>query len=146
MIRSSKNLYSGLMFVAFGAAGLYFGRGLTVGTAQNMGAGYFPQMISWGLLLMGVTLSVGAFLVDGERVGAIKLRPLAAVLAAVVLFALLARPFGLVVAVMAMTVVSTLGSDRPRILETLILALVLAIAASAIFIYGVGLPLKVWPL
>ena len=50
----TKDFLSGLMFVAFGLAALYFGQHLAVGTPVRMGPGYVPRMLSMILLALGV--------------------------------------------------------------------------------------------
>ena len=49
----SKDLLSGLMFIAFGMAALYFGQKLALGTPVRMGPGYVPRMLSFILLCLG---------------------------------------------------------------------------------------------
>ncbi|MBL0901623.1 MAG: tripartite tricarboxylate transporter TctB family protein, partial [Reyranella sp.] len=48
----SKDFLSGLMFIAFGLAALYFGQRLALGTPVRMGPGYVPRMLS--LILLGL--------------------------------------------------------------------------------------------
>ena len=47
----SKDLLSGLMFIAFGMAALYFGQKLALGTPVRMGPGYVPRMLAFILLV-----------------------------------------------------------------------------------------------
>jgi len=49
----SKDLLSGLMFIAFGMVALYFGQKLALGTPVRMGPGYVPRMLSFILLCLG---------------------------------------------------------------------------------------------
>ena len=49
----SKDLLSGLMFIAFGMVALYFGQKLALGTPVRMGPGYVPRMLSFILLSLG---------------------------------------------------------------------------------------------
>jgi hypothetical protein len=49
----SKDLLSGLMFIVFGMAALYFGRKLALGTPVRMGPGYVPRMLAFILLCLG---------------------------------------------------------------------------------------------
>ena len=49
----SKDLLSGLMFIAFGIVALYFGQKLALGTPVRMGPGYVPRMLSFILLSLG---------------------------------------------------------------------------------------------
>ncbi|MCA0302961.1 MAG: tripartite tricarboxylate transporter TctB family protein [Proteobacteria bacterium] len=49
----SKDLLSGLMFIAFGMGALYFGQKLALGTPVRMGPGYVPHMLSFIMLSLG---------------------------------------------------------------------------------------------
>ena len=49
----SKDLLSGLMFIAFGIGALYFGQKLALGTPVRMGPGYVPHMLSFIMLSLG---------------------------------------------------------------------------------------------
>ena len=49
----SKDLLSGLMFIAFGLGALYFGQKLALGTPVRMGPGYVPHMLSFIMLSLG---------------------------------------------------------------------------------------------
>lgn len=42
--KNPKDFWSGILFVTFGCAGLWFGRDYVVGTARRMGPGYFPLL------------------------------------------------------------------------------------------------------
>lgn len=145
MVRSLKNLLSGLLFLAFAAAGLYFGSSLTLGTARNMGPAYFPMIVSTILAVIGTSLVLIAFVVDDEGVNRPRIRALVPVAASVVLFAVAIRPLGLVISVFLMTIVASFGDRESSLLERLALALGLATAATLLFVYGIGLPIEVFP-
>ena len=51
----SKDLLSGLMFIAFGMTALYFGQKLALGTPVRMGPGYVPRMLSFILLSLAAS-------------------------------------------------------------------------------------------
>jgi hypothetical protein len=55
------------------------------------------------------------------------------------------RSLGLVLATLALVVVSSLGGWEFRLREVTILAFVLTGVAVALFVYSLGLPLSVWP-
>ena len=144
-IRSGKNVLAGLLFAGFGVLGLVLGRDYEAGTAFRMGAGYFPMVVGWALVLLGLSLLVMGLSVEGERMKGVRVRPLFFVLASVVLFAVLVRPFGLIVATVVMTLVARAGGWDWKPLEIALLALVLAGGAVLLFVQGLGLPVSVWP-
>ena len=57
-----------------------------IGTAARMGPGYFPTMLGGLLALLGVSLSVPAFVTGGDGVQRFHLRPLLFVLLGVAAF------------------------------------------------------------
>jgi hypothetical protein len=144
-ISAPKDFWSGLMFTAFAAVALLSARGYSLGSAGKMGPGYFPLLLGGVLALIGVILIARSFAIDGERLGQLKIVPLAIVALAVCLFALSIEKFGLVVALFLVTVISARASREFRLVEAGLLAAALAAFAVGVFVYGLRLPLPVWP-
>ncbi len=65
-IRSQRDFWCGLLFVAIGVAVMVLARTYRLGTAARMGPGYFPTLLGGLLALLGLTLAVPA-LVQGRR-------------------------------------------------------------------------------
>ena len=63
----SKDLLSGLMFIAFGMAALYFGQKLALGTPVRMGPGYVPHMLSFILLSLGSIIVLATLFRTADR-------------------------------------------------------------------------------
>jgi len=63
----SKDLLSGLMFIAFGMAALYFGQRLALGTPVRMGPGYVPRMLSFILLSLGSIIVLATLYRTADR-------------------------------------------------------------------------------
>ena len=72
----SKDFLSGVLFIAFGLAALWFGRNLAPGTAVRMGPGYVPHMLSYIMLFLGLIIAVVALYTGGERVETPQWRPI----------------------------------------------------------------------
>jgi NADH:ubiquinone oxidoreductase subunit 2 (subunit N) len=144
-IRRSQDLYTGLTFIAFGLAAVFFARPLRFGTAAQMGPGYFPSVLGGILALLGLVILIRSVWSTGTRVSPLALRPLLFVTAAVVAFGVLLRPMGLVVATLALVVVARLADREFRVTESALLALFLAVVATGLFVYGLRLPFNVWP-
>lgn len=144
-VRAPKDFWSGLMFVAFAAVALLSARGYSLGSAGKMGPGYFPLLLGIVLALIGIILIARSFAVAGERVSQLKILPLAIVALAVCLFAVSIETLGVVVALFLVTVISARASREFRVVESGLLAAVLAAFAVGVFVYGLRLPLPVWP-
>ena len=66
-------------------------------------------------------------------------------LGAVVAFGLLLRPAGLLVALAALVIISSLGSDAFRLRDVLLLTVGLAVLVLIVFIYGLSMTVPVLP-
>lgn len=144
-IRINQDFVSGLMFAGWGVAGLWIARDYPMGSALRMGPGYVPRMLCWGLVALGLIIAVKGAMVAGEKIHRWHWRPLVVVSIAVLSFAFLLEPGGLVVATFAIVVIGALGGPEFRFIELLILAAGLAVGAFAIFVYGLKLPMPIWP-
>lgn len=63
----SKDLLSGLMFIAFGMVALYFGQRLALGTPVRMGPGYVPRMLAFILLTLGSVIVLATLYRTADR-------------------------------------------------------------------------------
>ena len=61
----NRELIAGLVFAAFGIAGLWIAADYPRGTALRMGPGYMPMMLSWGLVLLGAVIAIRGLLRAG---------------------------------------------------------------------------------
>ncbi len=142
----SKDFLSGLLFVGFGVWGVVLSFGWRMGTASRMGPGYFPQMLSWGIIALGVILIVRGLMVSyNDRVTSAKFRPFALILLAIVTFGLLAERIGMVFSLLIMLPIGGAACLDSRWKEVAISAIVLTAFAVGVFKYGLELPIPVWP-
>lgn len=141
VIRLSTDLVTGLLFCALAVAALYLGADFPIGTAARMGAGYFPFMISILLLGLGVVLVVRSFVADSEPIGEIALKPLATIVASVLLFGFLIEDYGFPVAGLVLVTGASLAGASFRPVETAVLAAGLIAFAVLVFVYFLGLNL-----
>jgi hypothetical protein len=143
----NQDTLSGLLFVIFGLAFALGAGAYDIGTAARMGPGYFPRALGGVLVLLGIGVYVGGLRLPRQQGTGWRfpLRPLLAICAAIAVFALLLKPAGLAIASALLVAVSAWGQSRPRWAEVVAAALVLTVAAVAVFAYGLKLPLNVWP-
>ena len=144
-IRGSNDLYSGMMFFLCGLAAVLESSHYRLGTASRMGPGYFPTLVGGFLAVLGLVMVIRAVLSPREMVALGGLRPLLMVIAAIISFGALVQSLGLVVATIAMIVVSCLAGRELHLKEGPVLCLVLVIIAVFLFAWGLGIPFKVWP-
>jgi hypothetical protein len=139
----SKDFLSGLMFIGFGLVALYFGRHLALGTAVRMGPGWVPHMLSYILLGLGLLICVMALFTGGELVERPKMKPITLVTIGIVLFAVLLERTGMVPALVALVLVSSLGGDEFKITEVIGNIVVLSILCIIVFKIGLGMNISV---
>ena len=82
---------------------------------------------------------------DGEPVSRLHLFPLAVIAAAICLFGVLIEPFGLIVALAVLTVLSAWAGPQSRLIETVALTAALIVFSIGVFVYALGLPFNIWP-
>jgi putative tricarboxylic transport membrane protein len=144
-LRLSTDLLTGILFLALGAFAMIYGSRYPLGTAARMGPGYYPLLASSGLILLGLVLVVRSFIMAMEEVGAINVRPLILILAGTLAFGLLIDRAGLIIAGLFLVFAARLADKGFRPLEVAVLAVCLVVFTLAIFRYGLGMPLKLWP-
>jgi hypothetical protein len=144
-IRAPKDFWSGVMFCAFAAVGILAARGYSLGAAGKMGPGYFPLLLGGVLALLGVVLIARSIVLDGEPLPRFHILPLAVIAAAVSLFGVLIEPFGLVIALAVLTMLSAWAGPQFRWLEAAALTAALIVFSIGVFVYALGLSLSVWP-
>jgi hypothetical protein len=136
---------AGLVFVGLGLFALAVASDYPMGTARNMGPGFFPIMLGSLLVLIGLAIAGKALAKAGEPVGPWALRPLVMITAAVVAFALLVQPLGLAVATTVLVAVGSLGGLDFSLRRVVLLSVGLVALSAAIFIRALGLPFALWP-
>lgn len=155
-IKSQKDFFSGLMFMAVGVAFAWGATNYTVGTGARMGPGYFPLMLGVLLAILGAVITFEALVVeteDGEKIGSWAWKPLFFIIAANLVFGLMLGglpglkipAMGLIVGIYALTFIASLAGDEFKFKEALILATVLAIMSYLAFIVLLKLQFPVWP-
>jgi len=143
-IRSPKDLWSGLIFVAIGVAFIVLAQQYRIGDLQRMGPGMFPTMVGALLAALGAVIAVRSFVLNGPPVPPFEARPLGVSLLAIVLFGLALQWLGLVAAVAVLVLVGAYAARDVRPLENVALAGVMVLFSVGIFVWLLGLPLPLW--
>jgi len=148
LLFDAREVLAGLLFLAFGVAGLLIGRDYASGTAMRMGAGYFPWLVSLALCGLGAALLVRGLALCRERVALgelFQVRPGLSIGGSVLAFALLLPSLGLALSTLLMTLLSGLARRRAHLGELTALGCALGLFSVALFAWGLGLNLPAWP-
>ena len=141
MNRNPKDLWTGVLFIAVGLAAIVFIRNHQMGTAMRMGPAYFPTMLGLLQVLIGIVVMLRALVRPGLPLGQFALAKIAWVLGAIVLFGLLLRGLGLIIAIIVIVVLSAYASKNFRWPVALALAVGIAICSSILFVLLLGIPI-----
>lgn len=157
-IKSQKDFVSGLMFTATGATfAWHAATSYDIGSASQMGPGYFPLVLAMALVLLGGFIMFFSLVVetpDGGAMGDVAWRPLVCILGANLLFGALLGgmpsiglpSMGMVVAIFALTGLSLLADAASfNLRRLLVLSSILAGGSYLVFISLLNLQLPVWP-
>jgi putative tricarboxylic transport membrane protein len=135
----------GLFLLGLALLAFYMTQNLNVGTSADMGPGYVPRTLGGIILVCGIGYVAKGLLSAFAPMPEVSWRPLLAILAAVAVFALSFQTAGLIVAVVGAIVVAGMA-QRPMQLHVLVpFGAAVAAFSAALFVKGLGLPLKLWP-
>lgn len=140
-IRDPKDFWTGAIFVAIGAAAVVFGRDYPFGTAFKMGPGFFPTILGMLLALVGLIVGLRGLLRPGTAVGALAYREILLVLTATILFGVLLRGAGLIVAVVILVMLGAYASRFFRWGTAVALSAGMAAFCVLVFVKGLNLPI-----
>jgi hypothetical protein len=141
----SRDLWAGVVFVTVGIAALALGRDLTVGSPAEMGEGFVPRMMAVSLIALGALISTVAWFQGAYPIERVNWRPLFFVTAAILAFAATLELLGLIAAIAASTITANFAGRPLRWRALVFLAAVLCLGVIVLFVWGIGLPLRVLP-
>ncbi|MGC4079711.1 MAG: tripartite tricarboxylate transporter TctB family protein [Rubrivivax sp.] len=147
-IKSQKDFWSGLMFVAVGVGFAWGAQEYSFGSAARPGPGYFPFGLGILLALLGAMVlfkSLTLATEDGDPIGAWAFKPLGIIVGSVVVFGLALPHLGLFIALPLLVVISAAAGDEFHWKDALINAVVLTAGSWAIFIKGLSLTIPLLP-
>ena len=146
LIKSPKDFWAGVMFVAFGAGMAAIAlNNYQMGSAVRMGPAYFPSVLGGILAVLGLILLVRSFALKGDKVPKIHFRPLALLLLAVLAFGYFLKPLGLLGAIALLVFIGAFGGHEFRWKEVTILYVAMFVFSVLVFVKGLTLPFPICP-
>lgn len=147
-IKSQKDFWSGLMFVAVGIGFAWGSTNYSFGGGVRPGPGYFPFGLGILMAVLGAVVTLNGLSLragDREPIGRWAWKPLLVIVASVAVFGLLLPRLGMVATLPILVVMSALAGGEFRWQDALINAVVLTVGSWAIFIWGLKLTIPMWP-
>lgn len=149
-IKNPQDFWCGILFLALGALAIYLSREYEMGSALQMGPGYFPTWLGGIMMGFGVVIGGLSFKIQGDDTQSLRLeswafRPWLVLTATLALFAVLMEAdFGFVPSLLVLIIGCALAHKDVHWRETLVLSIVVTAGAVAIFSYGLGLPYRLF--
>ncbi len=166
-IKSERDFWSGLMFVAVGAVFAIGATRYSMGPAcapqepcaadlharwsqlsAQPGAGYFPFGLAILLAVVGAIVLFKSLTFEsegGDAIGAFAWRPLIVIVTAVAGFGAMLEPFGLAPTIPVLVIVASLASNVLSWKVVLANAVILTLGAWAFVVWGLKLAMPYWP-
>lgn len=147
-IKSQKDFWSGVMFILAGIGFAWGATNYNFGSAARPGPGYFPFGLGILLAILGAVIALKALTVptkDGDPIGSIAWRPLGLIVAAVIVFGLVLPKLGMILSLPLLVLIASFAGDEFHLGEVAINSVALTVFSWAIFIWGLGLTIPLWP-
>ncbi len=144
-IRNPQDFYGGLVLAAFALFALWASSDLPGMRGFAFGPGTAPRLFAVLLLGVSIAIAVTGVISDGPPLERWGIRGPVLFIASVVFFAATIRPLGMIIASFGSLVIASSASSEARWLETLIWTAVLTAFCVLLFVYGLKLPLQLWP-
>ncbi len=147
-IKSQRDFWSGMMFIAVGVAFAWGATEYSFGSSARPGPGYFPFGLGILMAVLGAVVTFKALTVetvDGDPVGAFAWRPLIIIIGSVIAFGFLLPRAGMLVSLPLLVLVSSLASDEHTWKGSIINAVVLTAMSYGVFVVGLKLTIPVLP-
>ena len=144
-VHAPRDLYGGIALVMLATMALIASADLPGQRGFAFGPGAAPRLFSFVLAALGAAVALGGVFAEGPPIEKYKIRGPFFVIIAILAFAAMIRPLGLVPATFLTFVVSILGSTEMRWVESLIAAVVMTLFCVLLFVYLLNLPFQLWP-
>lgn len=153
-----KNFWGGVVFAAIGFLFAVIAKGIpgieslsgyAMGTLARMGPAFFPFWLGLILLALGLLIAIMGIREKGDessKFPEFHWRPILFVLGAVVMFGLILKAVGMLVAGFLLVVVASMGNpEKFHTRDVLILGVCLVIFCAMVFVWGLKLPIPLCP-
>ena len=152
-----KDFWGGVLFAAIGLAFAVIAYGVkalgipgyAMGVPARMGPAFFPFYLGMILFVLGLIIAIGGFRHEGSEEDrhfpVFHWKPVLFVLGAVLMFGLILKAVGMLLAGVLLIIVAGMGSAEFSLKRSIILGVVLSIFCAFVFVAGLKLPIPLCP-
>ena len=144
-VHAPRDLYGGIALMMLATVALIASSDLPGQRGFAFGPGTAPRLFSFALAALGAAVALGGVFAEGPPIEKYRIRGPFFVIIAILAFAAMIRPLGLVPATFLTFVISIIGSTEMRWVESLIAAVVMTLFCVLLFVYLLNLPFQLWP-
>ena len=147
-IKSEKDFWSGLMFIAVGLGFAWGATEYSFGSSARPGPAYFPFGLGILMAVLGAMVLFKALTFEvegGDKIGPWAWKPLLVIVFSVAGFGLLLPKLGMVISLPLLVFAAATAGDEFRWKEAAVNAAVLTVMSWGIFIKGLSLTIRLWP-
>jgi len=146
-VKSPEDFWAGVIFVAIGLFAIVLSWDYPMGAAFGMGPGFFPTWLGGLLMAFGIVIALLSLRLrlEPEVKTSWAMRPWLVLTGSLVAFGLMMQfEMGFVPSVLVLVAGSSLAHRGVHLREAVLVSLFLAAASVALFIYGLGLPFRLF--
>ncbi len=146
-LKNKQNFWSGVMFIVLGSAFAWKSTEYSMGTAARMGPGYFPFWLGVIMAVLGAIILVSSFAKKAQTTEITKFdfKSVAIITGAVVVFAYLLQPAGLIISMLVLVLISAAAAHDNNWKVTIANAIFLTVLCYLAFVVGLKLVFPIWP-
>jgi hypothetical protein len=137
-VAGRADIEAGVFFSLFGAATALLSLQYKMGTAAEIGPGFFPLLLGILLTIIGLTILLKGISGHGEESRGMSLRALFFIVLSLVLFAVLMLTAGMLFAVPALVFVSLLASEHFTFIRAAAISIGLVLFCYIVFVHLLG--------
>ena len=143
-LQDNKDFLSGLLMVAIGGIAFYMALDYPFGSALRMGPGYFPRVLAGIIIAFGLYVGLRGLRTCEKVEGVWGWKALALITVAFWVFGWLMDRVGMIPSLVVMFFISSAAGHEFRWKEVIILTTVMTLFAYGVFIYGLGMPYRLF--
>ena len=143
-LQNNKDFLAGLLMISVGAIAFYMALDYPFGSALRMGPGYFPRVLAGILITFGLYVMIRGIRTNEKVEGTWGWKALAFITVSLVVFGWLMDRIGMIPSLVIMFFLAARAGHQFKIIEVIILTVIMTAFAWAVFIWGLGLPYRLF--